>query len=110
MTVQQDKCYDYFVMDQIFFNINPTLKQLVDNAQKSNDLLQKETVYHCYSEALKAKLEKIFSEPLSLIVPLKNDLSVLSHARIEIQPSTEEFFENIVFFLGKHGLYGKVVE
>ncbi|MCL5773757.1 MAG: hypothetical protein M1536_05185 [Firmicutes bacterium] len=29
-------------MDQIFFNINPTLKQLVDNAQKSNNLLQKE--------------------------------------------------------------------
>lgn len=74
------------------------------------ELAGEETVYHCYSDSLKAKLEKIFSESLNLIVPLKDDLSVLSHARIEIQPSTKEFFENIVFFLGKHDLYGKVVE
>ncbi|MCL5773758.1 MAG: hypothetical protein M1536_05190 [Firmicutes bacterium] len=74
------------------------------------ELAGEETVYHCYSEALKARLEKIFSEPLNIIVPLKNDLSVLSHARVEIQPSTKEFFEQIVFFLGKHGLYGKIVE
>jgi hypothetical protein len=59
-----------------------------------------------YDEKLKIKLREIFSQPFIRKVPTDTRTGVVTHGEEAVQPFTDLFFEEIIYYLHKYELYG----
>lgn len=62
----------------------------------------------CQDPRLRERLQEFFSSPLKVRRPLGLDEGVLAFREVTVKPGEEEFSKEVIYFLRRLGLYGKV--